>query len=100
MGRRARGSSNSSHLSMNVETRQRRTYTDQECARQCIMEGYYICDYWTWDYDTENCQWFNGQYELTFNPDTKHIRCRNHDFWKMELHALVGMDDLLRCLDV
>ena len=35
------------------------------------MEGYYICDYWTWDYDTENCQWFNGQYEPTFNPDTK-----------------------------
>ena len=33
------------------------------------MEGYYICDYWTWDYDTEN--WFNGQYEPTFDPDTK-----------------------------
>ena len=35
------------------------------------MEGYYICDYWTWDYDTENCQWFNGQYEPTFDADTK-----------------------------
>ena len=54
-----------------METRQRRTDTDQERARQCIMDGYYICDYWTWDYDTENCQWFNGQYEPTFNPDTK-----------------------------
>ena len=26
---------------------------------------------WTWDYDTENCQWLNGQYEPTFDPDTK-----------------------------
>ena len=54
-----------------TETSQRKTDTDQECAKQCIMEGYYICDYWTWDYDTEMCQWFSGQYEPTFDTDVK-----------------------------